>query len=146
MVAAMVTVGHNDCLPDLLQDNASRFPDDIGYSRLEGTNWRDVSHRQFLDEVNALAKGMIARGIASGDRVALMSRTRYEWTLLDFAIWTAGAVVVPIYDSSAADQARWILRDAGVVAAIGETPRTLRVLSDASDGLPCAAEIGRAHV
>lgn len=137
----MVTVGHNDCLPNLLQDNASRFPDDIGYSRLEGTNWRDVSHGEFLNEVNALAKGLIARGIASGDRVALMSRTRYEWTLLDFAIWTAGAVVVPIYDSSAADQARWILRDAGVVAAIGETPRTLRVLSDASDGLPCAGAL-----
>jgi long-chain acyl-CoA synthetase len=84
--------------------------------------WQDVTARQFCDEVAALAKGLIGSGIAAGDRIALMSRTRYEWTLLDYAIWAAGAVTVPVYETSSAEQVEWILTDSGARAFIAETP------------------------
>ena len=77
--------------------------------------------REFRDEVIAVARGLIAAGIQPGARVALMSRTRYEWTLLDYAIWAAGGVTVPIYETSSAEQAAWILADSGAVAIIVET-------------------------
>jgi long-chain acyl-CoA synthetase len=73
--------------------------------------WADVTASQFSGEVVAVAKGLVAAGIQAGDRVALMSRTRYEWTLIDYAIWTAGAVTVPVYETSSAEQAEWILSD-----------------------------------
>jgi long-chain acyl-CoA synthetase len=84
--------------------------------------WRDVTAGQFRDEVTALAKGLVAAGVQPGDRVALMSRTRYEWTLVDYAIWAAGAVTVPIYETSSAEQIEWILSDSGAIAAFAETP------------------------
>ena len=77
--------------------------------------------RPVQDEVTALAKGLIAAGIETGDRVAVMSHTRYEWTLIDYAIWTAGAVTVPVYETSSAEQAEWILSDSGARACFVET-------------------------
>jgi len=71
--------------------------------------WSDVTAARFRDEVHALAKGFIAAGVEPGDRIALMSHTRYEWTLIDYALWSVGAVVVPIYETSSAEQAEWIL-------------------------------------
>ncbi len=84
-------------------------------------SWTDVTARQFRDEVVALAKGLVASGVQVGDRVALMSRTRYEWTLIDYAIWTAGAVTVPVYETSSAEQTEWILSDSGASACFAET-------------------------
>jgi long-chain acyl-CoA synthetase len=84
--------------------------------------WQDVTARQFRDEVVPLAKGLIAAGIQAGDRVALMSRTRYEWTLIDYAIWSAGAVTVPIYETSSSEQVQWILSNSGARAVFAETP------------------------
>ncbi len=72
-------------------------------------SWEDVTASQFRDEVHALAKGFIAGGVQVGMRIALVSHTRYEWTLIDYALWTAGAIVVPIYETSSAEQAEWIL-------------------------------------
>jgi long-chain acyl-CoA synthetase len=85
-----------------------------------GGRWDDVTAAEFRDQVAALAKGLIAAGISPGDRVALMSRTRYEWTLVDYAIWTAGAITVPVYDTSSAEQVEWILSDSGARAAFAE--------------------------
>jgi long-chain acyl-CoA synthetase len=82
--------------------------------------WEDVTAEQFLAEVTAVAKGLVAAGIERGDRVALFSKTRYEWTLLDYAIWFAGAVSVPIYETSSAEQVRWILADSGAKAVVAE--------------------------
>ncbi|MDN3272047.1 AMP-dependent synthetase/ligase [Streptomyces sp. MA15] len=82
--------------------------------------WRDVTCAEFRDEVLALAKGLLASGIRFGDRVAIMSRTRYEWTLFDFALWSVGAQVVPVYPTSSAEQCSWMLHDAEVTAAIVE--------------------------
>ncbi|RIV41660.1 AMP-dependent synthetase/ligase [Micromonospora radicis] len=80
-----------------------------------------VTCRQFRDDVLALARGLLAAGVAHGDRIGLLSRTRYEWTLVDYALWSIGAVTVPIYDTSSADQIRWILGDSGAVGCVVET-------------------------
>ena len=91
-------------------------------SRPLGDGWQSVTAKEVDEEVRATAKGLIAAGIQIGDRVAIMARTRYEWTILDFAIWYAGAVVVPIYDTSSAEQIDWILNDSSTVGIIVETP------------------------
>ena len=82
--------------------------------------WQDVTWKEFGDQVAGVAKGLIASGVAAGDRVALQAKTRYEWAVIDFAIWTAGAVAVPIYETSSADQVAWILSDSGATAVIVE--------------------------
>jgi long-chain acyl-CoA synthetase len=91
-------------------------------SRPLGDGWQPVTAREVEEEVRATAKGLIAAGIQIGDRVAIMARTRYEWTILDFAIWYAGGCVVPIYETSSAEQIDWILNDSGSVGLIVETP------------------------
>jgi long-chain acyl-CoA synthetase len=91
-------------------------------SRPLGDGWQPVTAREVEEEIRATAKGLIASGVQIGDRVAIMARTRYEWTILDFATWFAGAVVVPIYDTSSAEQIDWILNDSHSVAIIVETP------------------------
>ena len=83
--------------------------------------WTDVTASQFAGDVVAVAKGLVAAGIEPGDRVALMSHTRYEWTLIDYAIWVAGAVTVPVYETSSAEQAEWILTNSGARACFAET-------------------------
>jgi long-chain acyl-CoA synthetase len=91
-------------------------------SRPLGDGWQPVSAREVEEEIRATAKGLIASGVQIGDRVAIMARTRYEWTILDFAIWFAGGVVVPVYDTSSAEQIDWILNDSHSVGIIVETP------------------------
>jgi long-chain acyl-CoA synthetase len=105
--------------------------------------WTDVTARQFRDEVVALAKGMVAAGIGAGDRVALMSHTRYEWTLIDYAIWTAGAVTVPVYETSSAEQAEWILGDSGARACFVETADFEQVIDGFRDRVPAVEHIWR---
>jgi len=101
----------------------------------DGT-WEDVTASQFRHEVHALAKGFIAAGVQAGDRVALMSHTRYEWTLIDYALWTAGAVVVPIYETSSAEQAEWILANSAARAVIAENDGFAGLIGGARDRLP----------
>jgi long-chain acyl-CoA synthetase len=91
-------------------------------SRPLGDGWQPLTARQVEEEIRATAKGLVAAGIAIGDRVAIMARTRYEWTILDFAIWYAGGCVVPIYETSSAEQVDWILNDSASVGLIVETP------------------------
>jgi long-chain acyl-CoA synthetase len=95
----------------------------------------DVTCAEFLADVSAVAKGLIAAGIETGDRVALISKTRYEWTLADYAIWFAGAVTVPVYETSSAEQIAWILRDSGAVACVVETSAHAAALSSVRDQL-----------
>ena len=106
-----------------------------------GPPWREVTTAQFRSEVTALAQGLITAGIGAGDRVALMSRTRYEWTLADYAILAAGAVTVPIYETSSAEQVEWILSDSGARALIAETPAHLENLAEVLGGLPSVERI-----
>jgi long-chain acyl-CoA synthetase len=109
-------------LTNLIAERAWFEPERITMSRPLGEGWQPVTAREVDEEVRATAKGLIAAGIQIGDRVAIMARTRYEWTILDFATWYAGAVVVPIYDTSSAEQIDWILNDSHSVAIIVETP------------------------
>jgi len=109
-------------LTNLIAERAWFEPERIIMSRPLGEGWQPVTAREVDEEVRATAKGLIAAGVQIGDRVAIMARTRYEWTILDFATWYAGAVVVPIYDTSSAEQIDWILNDSHSVAIIVETP------------------------
>ncbi len=109
-------------LTNLIAERAWFEPERITMSRPLGEGWQPVTAREVDEEVRATAKGLIAAGIQIGDRVAIMARTRYEWTILDFATWYAGGVVVPIYDTSSAEQIDWILNDSHSVAIIVETP------------------------
>lgn len=108
-------------LTNLISERAWFEPERIVASRPLGDGWQPVTAKEFEEEIRSVAKGLIASGVKIGDRVAIMSRTRYEWTILDFAIWFAGAVPVPIYETSSAEQIDWILTDSGAVAIIVET-------------------------
>jgi len=110
-------------LTNLIADRAGFEPDRIMLSRPIGDSWQPVTAKELDAEIRAVAQGFIAAGIAQGDRVGLMAKTRYEWTILDFAIWFAGAVTVPIYETSSAEQIQWILTDSGATALIVETPQ-----------------------
>jgi long-chain acyl-CoA synthetase len=105
--------------------------------------WVDVTAGQFRDEVVALAKGLVAAGIQAGDRVALMSHTGYEWTLVDYAIWTAGAITVPVYETSSAEQAEWILSDSGARACFVETVGFEQVIDGFRDRVPAVEHVWR---
>lgn len=122
-------------LTDLVVDNAAQAPHKVVFSRRAGDRWLDVTCREFLDEVTGVAKGMMAAGIGPGDRVGLMSRTRYEWTLIDFAIWFAGGVTVPIYETSSTEQVQWILSDSGATAVFLETVDHGAALAEVRDNL-----------
>ncbi|WP_326827576.1 AMP-dependent synthetase/ligase [Streptomyces sp. NBC_01751] len=117
-------------LAEIPFDNAREAPGDPVLSRKQPDgSWQDVTAEQFAGEVLAVAKGLIAEGLRAGDRIAIMARTTYEWTLLDFAGWAAGLVTVPIYPTSSAFQARWILQDSGAVACAVETADEGRLIS-----------------
>ncbi|MFG2623718.1 AMP-dependent synthetase/ligase [Streptomyces sp. NPDC048473] len=118
---ALYEVPSDGNLTDLIRRNAAQHPDVAVMSRKVAGVWTDVDATQFLAEVRAVAKGLIAAGIEAGDRVALLSRTRYEWVLLDFAIWSAGAVTVPVYETSSPEQIQWILGDSGATLCIVES-------------------------
>jgi long-chain acyl-CoA synthetase len=120
-VPPVAIIGSSATLTDPVWDNAATAPDAAQFARRTGGQWQDVTCAQFRDEVVALARGLIAAGIQVGDRIALMSKTRYEWTLIDYAIWAAGAVTVPIYETSSAEQVAWILSDSGAAACFVET-------------------------
>jgi long-chain acyl-CoA synthetase len=116
-----------------------RRPDPIDPSG----SWQDVTASQFSGEVVAVAKGLVAAGIEAGDRVALMSHTRYEWTLIDYAIWTAGAVTVPVYETSSAEQAEWILSDSGARACFVETAGFEDMIGSFRDRVPALSHVWR---
>ncbi len=116
-------------LTNLIAERAWFEPERIVVSRPLGDGWQPVSAREFEEEIRAVAKGLIAHGILIGDRVAIMAKTRYEWTVLDFAIWFAGAVVVPIYETSSPEQVDWILTDSSAKAIIVETPLLQELVS-----------------
>ncbi len=128
-VPAIVPPVTSGNLSDLVANRATNEPDRITLSRPLGEGWQGVSAKEFDLEVRAVAKGLIAAKIGVGDRVAIMAKTRYEWTVLDFAIWYAGAVSVPIYETSSSEQVEWILSDSGAVAIIVETPQHREIVN-----------------
>ncbi|CAN5614921.1 AMP-dependent synthetase/ligase [soil metagenome] len=122
-------------LTDDVVTNAREAADVAVLARLVGEEWVDVTAAQFLAQVTEVAKGFVAAGIEPGDRIALISKTRYEWTLFDYAIWFAGAVSVPIYETSSAEQIEWILRDSGTAAVVAEGAAHLARITTVRSGL-----------
>ncbi len=136
VVAPVVAPTTEGNLAQTVVVNAQEVPDQVVFATRSGAGWQDVTAAQFADDVARLAKGLVAAGVDVGDRVALMSRTRYEWTLVDYAIWTAGAVTVPIYETSSPDQVAWILEDSGAVAVVVETATHAGAVAAVRDRLP----------
>ncbi|MQS15112.1 long-chain fatty acid--CoA ligase [Streptomyces kaniharaensis] len=124
-------------LADSLYDTAERTPGLVQLSRRAADGpWQDVTAQEFRDEVLALAKGLLTRGVRYGDRVALMSRTRYEWTLFDYALWSIGAITVPVYPTASAEQVRWILAETQAVACLVEDEDAAMTVGAVCDALP----------
>ncbi|MDI3385344.1 AMP-dependent synthetase/ligase [Streptomyces sp. B-S-A8] len=123
-------------LADAVFGHALEDPLRIALGRKTDGVWQDVTAAEFRDEILALAKGLLAQGVRFGDRVAIMSRTRYEWTLFDFALWTVGAQVVPVYPTSSADQVFWMLYDAEVSACVVEHEDHSMTIGSVIDRLP----------
>ncbi|ALP50720.1 long-chain fatty acid--CoA ligase [Corynebacterium glutamicum] len=119
---AKYTIGESETCLTALLDQIKTRPYGVLFSKPANYEWVNVTAKEFQDEVFAVAKGIISVGVEQGGRVALLSNTRYEWAVLDFAIWAAGAVSVPIYSSSSLSQIEWIIEDSGAVLAITETP------------------------
>lgn len=126
-------------LADSVYDVAARYPGLPQLSRRDPADpeqWHTVTARAFRDEVMALAKGLLVNGIGFGDRVALMARTRYEWTQFSYALWSIGAQVVPVYPTSSAEQVRWILTHSQVTAVVVEFEENAMTVGAACGDLP----------
>jgi long-chain acyl-CoA synthetase len=124
--------GPTDITTDAMLHNAREMPDHAAFARRTSAGWSPVSWKEFAAQATALAAGLVTAGIRPGDRVAIMSGTSYEWVRADYAIWLAGAVTVPVYETSAAAQVSWILRDSGAVAAFAADGRLQRLVMDAA--------------
>ncbi|HEY0216731.1 MAG TPA: AMP-binding protein [Cellulomonas sp.] len=130
-------------VPGLLLQRLARDPGGVFIERSShlGGSWTPQTTAQFVEAVTALAKGLVARGLEPGDRVAIMSRTRYEWTLTDFAVWFAGGVGVPVYETSSAEQVHWILTSSGATLAVVETAAHAAVVGQVRADLPEVREV-----
>lgn len=135
-VPATVRIEDGESVVDAVYDNAAEHADAVVYRRRTDSGWSDVTSAQFKDEVVAVARGLVAAGVERGDRVALLSRTRYEWSLFDYAILAVGGVTVPIYETSSAEQVSWILTDSGAVAIVVESGKHRDIVESISDDVP----------
>ncbi|TDO60772.1 long-chain acyl-CoA synthetase [Kribbella sp. VKM Ac-2571] len=140
-----VTEPPTGSLSDPVWANASSHPDTAVFSRRTGaganSDWTDVTAAEFAQQVTGVAKGLIAAGVKHGERVALLSATRYEWTLIDYAIWSIGAVTVPIYETSSTSQIQWILTDSEAVVAVVENGTHGAVVESSRAEAPALQEV-----
>ncbi|MDQ0426787.1 AMP-dependent synthetase/ligase [Cellulomonas iranensis] len=137
----LVEVDASENLNDLLAARVSSTPDRVVVERWADGTWSPLTAREFDAEIVAAAKGLVARGVRPGDRVGIMSRTRYEWSLLDWATWAVGAVPVPLYETSSAEQVAWILTDSDVSLLVVETPAHAAVVAEVADQAPSLREV-----
>jgi long-chain acyl-CoA synthetase len=135
-VPASFTVGEHDTVVSSVFSHAAEDPQHVIIQRLLDGSWTDVTCSQVADQVRSTARGLIAEGVQPGDRVAILSATRYEWPILDFAILSIGAVTVPIYETSSAEQVRFVLGDSGAVAAFAETDEHFATIEQLKADLP----------
>ncbi|MEU6720888.1 AMP-dependent synthetase/ligase [Nonomuraea sp. NPDC046802] len=135
-VPAPITVAPDAQLADVVFADDRVNGDMVLFQRRSAGSWRPVTARQFAADVRSLAAGFLAAGIRPGDRVALLAATSYEWTLVDYALWTVAALPVPIYETSSAEQVRWVLEDAGPVAVVVERETHRRLVESVAEGLP----------
>jgi long-chain acyl-CoA synthetase len=141
-VPAVVPADPNANVSDLLVERVKATPSLALFAIPDGSGgWRDVSAAEFQRDVVALAKGFVAAGIQPGDKVGLIARTTYEWSLIDFALFFAGAVMVPIYETSSASQINWILADSGAVTIIAEGPDHVARIDEIKAEVPLVREV-----
>ena len=140
-VPAVVPTPTTGSLVDHIIENAAKNPAHVALSVPRGSAWVDVTAQQFLDEVKAVAKGIVANAVEPGERIGVMSRTRYEWTLVDYAIWYAGAVSVPVYETSSAEQIQWMLSDSGSVAVFLESEKNKATFDEVSVDVPSVTRV-----
>ena len=133
---ATAKVADDDRLTDAVWANATEHPDAVAYRRLVGDEWRPITFGEFRDEVVAVAKGFVAAGLEPGDRVGIVAATRYEWTLVDYALWTAGCAGLPIYETSSASQYQWCLSDSGARGVVIESDEHRATLDRVRGELP----------
>ena len=134
---ALAGISASAALTDVVFRRAQEEPGAVMLRRRTPQDgWQDVTAGQFRAEVAALARGIIAAGIKPGDRVGLMSRTRYEWTLIDYAVWAAGGVTVPVYETSSAEQVEWILGDSAARCVFAEASTHGQIISSVRGSLP----------
>jgi long-chain acyl-CoA synthetase len=142
-IPSRYTPGPHELVTDDIYDSARKYPDRVVVSRRIAGTWMPVTALSLADDVEALAAGLVNAGIERGERVVLMSRTRYEWLLYDMAILSVGAVTVPIYETSSLEQVEWILSDSGAVAAVVETDEQFRMVQGLRSRLPDLRDLWR---
>ncbi|MGV8911124.1 MAG: AMP-dependent synthetase/ligase [Rhodoglobus sp.] len=141
-VPALVKADPEANATDLLIDRVAATPNNALFSLPTADGgWSDVTSSEFLSQVKAVAKGLVAAGIQPGDKIGLMCKTRYEWTLIDFATWFAGAVLVPIYETSSPTQIHWNLTDSGAIAIITENPDHFARFDEIRADVPAIANV-----
>ncbi|MBN6192771.1 long-chain fatty acid--CoA ligase [Microbacterium sp. SSW1-47] len=145
-VPAIVPADPDANVADLLAERVRATPDRPLFSVPQGDGWRDISAADFQTAVIALAKGFAAAGIQPGEKVGFLARTTYEWTLVDFALFYAGAVMVPIYETSSPSQIQWILEDSGAIALIVESPEHFARVDEVRSDLPLLREVWQLHL
>jgi len=145
-VPAIVPADPEGNVSDLLAQRVQKTPDLALFSVPEGSGWRDISAKDFETAVIALAKGFVAAGIQPGEKVGFIAKTTYEWTLIDFALFYAGAVMVPIYETSSPAQIQWIMEDSGATALIVESAEHFTRADEVRGDLPLVREIWQLHL
>ncbi len=145
-VPAVVPADPDANISDLLAQRVAATPDRALFAVPDGESWRDISAKDFQTAVIALAKGFVAAGIQPGEKVGFLARTTYEWSLVDFALFYAGAVMVPIYETSSPSQIQWILEDSGAIALIVESPEHFARVDEVRGDLPLLREVWQLHL
>ncbi len=144
-VPALIPADPDRNIADLLVERVAETPDKALFAVPDGSGWRDVSAAEFEGQVIALAKGFIAAGVQPGDTIGFLARTTFDWTLVDFALFYAGAVMVPIYETSSPRQIQWILSDSQAGACVVELPDHSRRLDEVREELPALGQVWRMH-
>lgn len=145
VVPAVVPADAHANVSDLLVDRVAATPDRALFAVPDGETWRDVSAAEFQRQVIALAKGFVSAGVEPGDKVGFLARTTYDWSLVDFALFYAGAVMVPIYETSSPSQIEWILSDSGAVAVIVESKEHADRLAEIRENVPLVRSSWQMH-
>ena len=130
-----VEVGKDETLTTSLFEAYDQHPTRPAFATRVGNTFQTISTKAFVDEVLDVAAGLMGLGIEAGDRVCIMSPTRYEWTVMDYAIWCAGAVTVPIYETSSAEQVEWIVGNSGAKAIVMENDDLKALYDEVGDEL-----------
>lgn len=145
-VPAPFTVGEHDNVAAMVFEHERDDPDYVIYQRLIDGVWTDVTCAEAANQIRAAALGLISLGVQAGDRVVIFSATRYEWAILDFAILAVGAVTVPTYETSSAEQVRWVLQDSEAVVLFAETDSHATMVAELSGSVPALRRYCRSPV